>query len=130
MTPKLTTFKQVFPQMRMASMWVCMLAIGCTAIHSVAANAPEAPEVSESKKIDLPEDAHVTVLCYQSIYSSGPFIGMPDRSRKNSYIRIVTRGIPGEDACLQLTADGQLRTVPGSVCERPKLADRPCRENP
>jgi hypothetical protein len=57
-------------------------------------------------------------------------MGMPDRSRSNSHVRIVTPRIPGEDACLELSADGQLRTVPGTVCEQPKLADAPCKENP
>jgi hypothetical protein len=122
MTSKLTTSKRLFTRTHVAFRWACALVIGCTAIHSVATEAPEAPEVSEV--------THETVLCYQSTYSNGPFMGMPDRSRSNSHVRIVTRRTPGEDACLELSADGQLRTVPGTACERPKLADRPCKANP
>lgn len=88
----------------------------------MAADAPEVPEMSEV--------THETVLCYPATYGNGPYAGMPDISRSNSYVRIVTRRIPGEDACLELSANGQLRTVPGTVCEGPKLADAPCAENP
>ena len=90
-------------------------------MHSVAADAPPAPEVPEVKD--------ETVLCYQVISN----LGKPWQSMTHSYIRVVSRGVSGVvgggGTCLELAANGQLRSVPGE-CHPPKLADVPCAEKP